>query len=166
MSEQERLGGGMNSQERREFREFQQSDVGKRIAEIAREPVSDQRTPRYAGATWHQSFMRCPECQHATVGLERPYAINHAAGCSMPLATDEELFVVPAGEWEYIVCGAAGYPDPHTPWPNTLERAREFAAEGAVGGDGRRYQPVIKRRHVTPWETVTPDETRRGMEDS
>jgi hypothetical protein len=34
--------------------------------------------------TRHGVFARCPECRHATVGLERPWVITHAKGCSVP----------------------------------------------------------------------------------
>lgn len=55
---------------------------------------------------------------------------------------------------EFIVCYAAGYDDPHTPHPNTLENARQFAADGARPG---RRAPVVKRRYVTGWEEVVDD---------
>lgn len=38
----------------------------------------------FEGVTWHEEFARCTECRHATVGHERPFAINHRKGCSMP----------------------------------------------------------------------------------
>lgn len=34
--------------------------------------------------TQHLAFARCPECSHATVGLVRPWVINHKIGCSVP----------------------------------------------------------------------------------
>lgn len=46
---------------------------------------------------------------------------------------------------EFIVCHARGYPDPYKPWPQTRERAEEFARER--GGE-------LKRRLVTDWRTV------------
>lgn len=34
-------------------------------------------------STWHDEFDRCPGCGHATVGLQRPWGIHHAAGCEV-----------------------------------------------------------------------------------
>lgn len=54
---------------------------------------------------------------------------------------------------EFIVCGAAGYPDPHVPHPNSLVDAQRFAAEHAgPRPSGKTYTPVIKRRLVSAWE--------------
>lgn len=53
---------------------------------------------------------------------------------------------------EFIVCNAAGYPDPHAPWPNTLETARGFVREHTTA---EFPQPEIKRRVVSGWEEVT-----------
>lgn len=55
---------------------------------------------------------------------------------------------------EFIVCYAPGYPDPFTPWPNTLENAIRFRDDHQRGGDGRTYNPKIKRRLVSDWEWV------------
>lgn len=52
---------------------------------------------------------------------------------------------------EFIVCHAAGYPDPYKPTPNTLEEARRFAREHTTE---RFPSPVIRRRVVSDWETV------------
>lgn len=49
---------------------------------------------------------------------------------------------------EYIVCRAAGYPDPHSPFPNTRENAERFAR------DHRRlpnFPAIIKTRLVSEW---------------
>lgn len=35
--------------------------------------------------TRHGIYARCPECTHSTVGLVKPWVINHAAGCSVPM---------------------------------------------------------------------------------
>jgi hypothetical protein len=40
--------------------------------------------PIYPLTTWHSEFARCPDCQNATAGLKRPYAIHHTADCSRP----------------------------------------------------------------------------------
>lgn len=34
--------------------------------------------------TRHGVYARCPECRHSTVGLERPWVINHKRECSVP----------------------------------------------------------------------------------
>lgn len=49
---------------------------------------------------------------------------------------------------EFVVCHAAGYPDPHRPHPNTREYAHRFA------GEHRRlpeFPAVVKRRLVSEW---------------
>jgi hypothetical protein len=58
---------------------------------------------------------------------------------------------------EFIVCHAAGYPDPHRPHPNTLGEALAFAAEHRISGvTGAPVdpQPVVKRRLVSDWKDV------------
>jgi hypothetical protein len=50
---------------------------------------------------------------------------------------------------EFIVCHAAGYPDPHRPHPNTLGEALAFAAEHRISG-----ATVVKRRLVSDWKDV------------
>jgi len=56
---------------------------------------------------------------------------------------------------EFMVCGAAGYPDPFRPHPNTLAEARQFAAEHSVNAvTGEAMHPVIRRRLVSDWVTV------------
>jgi hypothetical protein len=58
---------------------------------------------------------------------------------------------------EFIVCFAAGYPDPFSPTPNTLEEASRFAAEHSFDHvAGEPVQPVIKRRLSSAWEAVEP----------
>lgn len=34
--------------------------------------------------TLHLTFARCPECTHATVGLVKPWVINHRKDCGVP----------------------------------------------------------------------------------
>lgn len=56
---------------------------------------------------------------------------------------------------EYVVCRAAGYPDPFSPHPNTLEAAREFMREHAI--NGLTKQPTgafISGRLVSDWGTI------------
>lgn len=58
---------------------------------------------------------------------------------------------------EYIVCYAAGYPDPHAPHPNTLEHARAFRDEHRINGVTKQLvdpAPFIKRRLTSGWEVV------------
>lgn len=60
---------------------------------------------------------------------------------------------------EFIVCHAAGYPDPFSPHPNTLENARRFADEhSGPRPSGTTYAPVIKRRLASPWREVARDD--------
>lgn len=60
---------------------------------------------------------------------------------------------------EFIVCGAAGYPDPIRPWPQTRSYAFEFAREhttppGTTSPGGEVYTPVVKRRLISEWEVI------------
>ena len=58
---------------------------------------------------------------------------------------------------EFVVCHAAGYPDPHRPWPNTLEHAQQFADEhrlSGITGEPVEPAPTVKRRVVSDWEVV------------
>lgn len=56
--------------------------------------------------------------------------------------TDERLYR------EYIVCQAAGYPDPHKPHPMTLENAQRFAAEHRKPPT---FPAIIRTRLVSEW---------------
>lgn len=56
---------------------------------------------------------------------------------------------------EFIVCGAAGYPDPFRPHPNTLEEARRFARDHSVNATGERLRPVVRRRLVSEWAVIS-----------
>jgi hypothetical protein len=61
---------------------------------------------------------------------------------------------------EFIVCYAAGYPDPHRPLPNTLDKAMTFAREhrtNGVTGQPVDPAPLVKRRLVSDWEVVSPE---------
>lgn len=49
---------------------------------------------------------------------------------------------------EYIVCQAAGYPDPFSPWPMTLENAQRFAEEHRKLPT---FPAIIKTRLVSEW---------------
>lgn len=58
-------------------------------------------------------------------------------------------------EQEFIVCGAAGYPDPFSPTPNTLENAIRFADKHSFNKvTGSPIRPIIKRRLVSDWRPV------------
>lgn len=45
-------------------------------------PLDEQTRAESAQVTEHDEFMRCMDCGNATVGLSRPYSINHKPGCS------------------------------------------------------------------------------------
>lgn len=56
---------------------------------------------------------------------------------------------------EFIVCRAAGYPDPYRPHPNTREEALRFANEHSVNAStGERVEPIVRRRVVSDWQDV------------
>jgi len=56
---------------------------------------------------------------------------------------------------QFIVCFAAGYPDPFSPHPNTYEEAVRFADEHTVKATtGERVHPVVRRRVASSWEEV------------
>lgn len=52
---------------------------------------------------------------------------------------------------EYIVCYAAGYPDPVRPHPNTRENVERFALNHRRLPD---YPAIIKTRLITDWEEL------------
>jgi hypothetical protein len=49
---------------------------------------------------------------------------------------------------EFIVCQAAGYPDPYSPWPNTRENSERFAAEHRRSP---KYPATVMTRLVSEW---------------
>ncbi len=58
---------------------------------------------------------------------------------------------------EFIVCFAAGYPDPYRPHPNTLANAERFRDEGRRLPE---FPAIVKRRVVSDWREVVPDPLR------
>lgn len=69
----------------------------------------------------------------------------------------EAAKIVESVREEFVVCHAAGYPDPYKPTPNTLEEARRFRDKHRWNhsiGRPMDPQPVVKRRLISPWEDV------------
>lgn len=56
---------------------------------------------------------------------------------------------------EFIVTGAAGYPDAFRPTPNTLEEARRFAADHDTNAStGEKVAPAVYARSRSEWSLV------------
>lgn len=65
---------------------------------------------------------------------------------------------------EFVVCGAAGYPDPHRPHPNTRTNAEQFAADHSFDRVAREpVQPVIRWRIVSDWHDLPAEPPGIGL---